>query len=215
MASRKKDNTALLLVGAAVAVGAGVLLLGGGKANAAEATTTATGPEKIKRLEELSPAERKFALAAAKEAARIDSVTPKKAAPKPAAKPVPKPAPKNTGVVGPSPRMLDTDVGTKAGSAAKADSGWVTAPVATFPAERPEGLDLEGAKKAAQGLANHIRTKKKNYSRPELAAFQKKAGLPGDGIYGPLSVSALKHFGAKNVPSALYGGKLATYTPPA
>jgi peptidoglycan hydrolase-like protein with peptidoglycan-binding domain len=66
----------------------------------------------------------------------------------------------------------------------------------------------------APDVAANIRKNGAKYDRKQLASFQQKAGLTGDGVYGPLSQSALKHFGA-TAPKALSKGPLTTYTPPA
>jgi hypothetical protein len=76
-------------------------------------------------------------------------------------------------------------------------------------------VDLAGAKRMAGDVAANLRNKgRAGYDRKLLASFQTKAGITGDGIYGPLAQSALKHFGA-NAPTAFAAGSVKVYTPPA
>lgn len=116
-------------------------------------------------------------------------------APKPAAAPAPKPTPAPAPAPAPKP------------AAAPAPK-----PVTVSPAT--SRVDLAAAKRMASDVAKHIRNKGKAYDRKQLSSFQQKAGLTADGLYGPLSVSALKHFGA-SAPPALFKGSLKEYTPPA
>lgn len=63
------------------------------------------------------------------------------------------------------------------------------------------------ARQKAQAIADHVRSKKSGYDRPKLAVWQALAGLPGvDGLYGPATQSALQRMGAKNVPKPLFKG---------
>lgn len=78
----------------------------------------------------------------------------------------------------------------------------------------PPGYDRVAANMKAQPLADELRTKKGKYSHATLQSFQTSAGLKADGLYGPQSVSALRYFGAKNVPAALYKGTASSYAPP-
>lgn len=111
---------------------------------------------------------------------------------------------------------------TEDSHAAEPEGGMRTAPFESMPAEKPATLpssskfDKVAARRMAPTVANNIANKKASYDRKQLASFQEKAGLTGDGIYGPLSVSALKFYGVKAPPKALFkGGKVSTYTPPA
>jgi murein L,D-transpeptidase YcbB/YkuD len=76
-------------------------------------------------------------------------------------------------------------------------------------------VDLAAAKKMAADVAANLRNKgKAGYDRKLLASFQTKAGITGDGLYGPLAVAALKYFRA-NAPAAFQAGSVKSYTPPA
>lgn len=66
--------------------------------------------------------------------------------------------------------------------------------------------DAATAKKNAQSVADHVRQRQYNYSRPLVAAWQAMAGLQSDGVYGPATVKALSGYGAKNVNKALFQG---------
>jgi hypothetical protein len=69
----------------------------------------------------------------------------------------------------------------------------------------PEGFDRTKAKNAAPGLAKNIKNNSYNYSRDALRAWQKVAGIPTDGVYGPGSRNALAYYvGEKNAPRALF-----------
>lgn len=90
--------------------------------------------------------------------------------------------------------------------------------VATVPdktAPLPKGYDSAAASARAQPMADHVRTRKGKYDRAVLASWQTQAGLKPDGLYGPQSVAALKYYGAKNVPAALFKGSQTKYAPPA
>lgn len=78
----------------------------------------------------------------------------------------------------------------------------------------PDGFDEREAKRRAQSVADHMRKYKAKYDRAILTHFQRLAGLKQDGIYGPQSASALRFFGAKNVPAALFRGNQAKYKIP-
>lgn len=71
----------------------------------------------------------------------------------------------------------------------------------------PTPINLELARKEAPALAQHIRTKGKGYSKQALRDFQKHAGMTVDGVYGPLSVEALRIFGVENPPPSLVKAK--------
>jgi murein L,D-transpeptidase YcbB/YkuD len=88
------------------------------------------------------------------------------------------------------------------------------APLAYVSPPTPINLDL--ARREAPTLAKHIRTKGANYSRQSLRDFQSHAGITVDGIYGPLSVDALRYFKVPNPPKALFkakAGSVVTYAP--
>jgi peptidoglycan hydrolase-like protein with peptidoglycan-binding domain len=80
----------------------------------------------------------------------------------------------------------------------------------------PTPINLDLARREAPRVATHIRNKGFNYSRQTLRDFQKHAGLTIDGIYGPLSASALRYFGVSNPPKALFkaaSGAVTIYAP--
>lgn len=79
----------------------------------------------------------------------------------------------------------------------------------------PPGYSRTQATVKAQPTTDHIRTRKGKYDRALLMSFQTSAGLRADGMYGPQTAAALRHFGAKNVPAALFKGSATKYTPPA
>ena len=79
----------------------------------------------------------------------------------------------------------------------------------------PPGYSGVQATQKAQPTADHLRTRKGKYDRAVLQSFQTAAGLKADGLYGPQTAAALKHFGAKNVPHPLFKGAPAKYAPPA
>lgn len=77
----------------------------------------------------------------------------------------------------------------------------------------PTPINLELARRESAPLAKHLRTKGiGGYSRQSLRDFQAHAGITVDGIYGPLSASALKYFGVKNPPKAFFKPKAGTVT---
>ncbi len=77
----------------------------------------------------------------------------------------------------------------------------------------PTPINLELARREAPKLATHLRTKGlAGYSRQSLRAFQAHAGITVDGIYGPLSASALKYFGVSNPPAAFFKPQPGTVT---
>jgi hypothetical protein len=87
-------------------------------------------------------------------------------------------------------------------------------PVAVTPSASATGYDPVAAKATAQRTADHLRTRKSKYDRAVLALFQRRAAIADDGLYGPLSASALRSYGAKNVPAPFFKGALKTYVPP-
>lgn len=79
----------------------------------------------------------------------------------------------------------------------------------------PAGYSRTQASAKAQPLADHVRTRRGKYDRAVVQSFQTAAGLLPDGLYGPQTVAALRYFGAKNVPAALFKGSNTKYAPPA
>lgn len=118
--------------------------------------------------------------------------------------PIPR-APSNPTVRAPEQERGDTDD----------DDDESTSPPGAY-VSPPTPINLEAARKEAQGLAKHLRTKgRAGYSRQSVRAFQGHAGITVDGIYGPLTADALKYFGA-SAPAAFFHaapGSVTTYTP--
>lgn len=79
----------------------------------------------------------------------------------------------------------------------------------------PTPINLELARREAPTVAKHLRQKKKSYSRQLLKDFQKHAGIKPDGLYGPISRSALAQFGVVDPPMPFVNPKgVATYSMP-
>lgn len=55
------------------------------------------------------------------------------------------------------------------------------------------------ARRVAQSVADHYRANRKKYDHGRVSTFQAYAGLKPDGIYGPKTAAALRHFGALKV----------------
>lgn len=64
---------------------------------------------------------------------------------------------------------------------------------------QPPIPNAEAAHKVAQAVADHVRNNRKKYDHHRVATFQGFAGLKPDGLYGPQTAKALRHFGALNV----------------
>jgi hypothetical protein len=81
--------------------------------------------------------------------------------------------------------------------------------------EPPTPINLELARREAPAVAKHVRTKKYDYSRQTVRDFQRHAGIVPDGIYGPITMSALTYFGASAPPALFKGaaGAPTTYVP--
>jgi murein L,D-transpeptidase YcbB/YkuD len=78
----------------------------------------------------------------------------------------------------------------------------------------PPGYDSQRAAQVAQRTADHVRTRGGKYDRAVITVFQTFAGVKTDGLYGPQTAAALRFFGAKSVPAALFKGQITKYTPP-
>lgn len=97
-----------------------------------------------------------------------------------------------------------------------------TAPIASIPSLRnppAAPINLELARREAPAVASHITKKGKAYSKQMVRDFQRHAGLNPDGAYGPMTASALRHFGVVNPPAPTHvpksGDMSAVYYVPA
>ena len=82
---------------------------------------------------------------------------------------------------------------------------YVSKPVAPLPAGLPQGYDKAAATRGAPTLAEHLRAKKYDYSRPAVKAWQTSAGLTPDGLYGSQTASTLKTYTTKAPPPMFKG----------
>ena len=78
----------------------------------------------------------------------------------------------------------------------------------------PAGYDKTKAKAQAKDVAAMLAKSGKAYDKTRLGTWQRYAGIKADGLYGPLSKSALEYFGAKP-PAAFVAGSATKYQPPA
>lgn len=69
----------------------------------------------------------------------------------------------------------------------------------------PPSGDSARARSLAPGLSRHITAAGPSYSHARVREFQRAAGLPDDGYYGPDTRDALRRFGVRNPPPA-WGG---------
>jgi hypothetical protein len=146
----------------------------------------------------------------------------------PAAKPAPKSAPRGIVTLG-EPTVIKTPAAPvnealEAATLAEQQTR-APAPQASVDVQRgvaqtvprtvlPAGYSRTQASNKAQPTADHVRTRKGKYDRAVVQSFQTSAGLKSDGLYGPQTVAALRYFGAKNVPAALFKGSVKSYQPP-
>lgn len=125
-------------------------------------------------------------------------------------------SPRNVPPITATPR--DMDAGMDGGDEDTGESygGEQAIAAEVAPLAPPTPINLETARKEAAPLAKHIASKKKNYSRQSVKAFQKHAGLVPDGLYGEITRSALEYFGVSNPPAALFKpapGSATVYVP--
>ena len=118
--------------------------------------------------------------------------------------PPPEPAPLPTAPVTPPPAPVTIEVPAPASEVAPE-----TAPTPeAVPVEPSTGLPVGFAAAAAQGLAravaSDIMSRRFNYDRGALKAFQRAAGIAIDGHYGGGSRGALQFYGIANAPRALF-----------
>lgn len=77
-----------------------------------------------------------------------------------------------------------------------------TTAVAVNAARPTSGVPIPNEKAAravAQSVADHYRANRKKYDHGRVSSFQAYAGIKPDGIYGPKTAQALRHFGALKV----------------
>lgn len=84
------------------------------------------------------------------------------------------------------------------------------------PSKALEGYDPDSARRGAKSLASHLkRTGRAGYDRRLLRAWQTKAGLKSDGIYGGETRGALLYYGASDAPQPFFKPtNTIPYTPP-
>lgn len=70
---------------------------------------------------------------------------------------------------------------------------------AARPAAGPPIPNEAAARKVAQSVADHYRNNRKKYDHGRVSTFQAYAGLKPDGLYGPKTAAALRHYGALKV----------------
>lgn len=70
---------------------------------------------------------------------------------------------------------------------------------AARPANGPPIPNEKAARAVAQAVADHYRANRKKYDHGRVSAFQAYAGLKPDGLYGPKTAQALRHYGALKV----------------
>lgn len=75
------------------------------------------------------------------------------------------------------------------------------------------GFDRVKARGQAKDIAAMLKSQGKAYQKSRLKSWQVFAGIDADGLYGPLTKSALEHFGA-SPPAAFVAGKQTTYREP-
>jgi peptidoglycan hydrolase-like protein with peptidoglycan-binding domain len=78
----------------------------------------------------------------------------------------------------------------------------------------PAGYDKTKAKAQAKDVAAMLVKSGKAYDKPRLVNWQRFAGLKPDGVYGPLTKSALEYYGGKP-PAPFVAGPATKYQPPA
>ena len=79
----------------------------------------------------------------------------------------------------------------------------------------PSGYDPEAARRGAKAVANNVTSRKYDYDRRLVKAWQEDAGLAPDGVYGGATRGALIYYGVKNPPKPLFKPtETITYQPP-
>lgn len=88
-------------------------------------------------------------------------------------------------------------------------------PAIPLPNPPPTPINLERARQTAPKVDKEIKAKRDKYSRALVKQFQEDAGLVGDGLYGPVTQSALKYFGVRDPARPIFKNKTYTaYQPP-
>jgi peptidoglycan hydrolase-like protein with peptidoglycan-binding domain len=144
-------------------------------------------------------------------AAELESGTPAPApAPAPAPGPAPAPAPY-------SPAVPETPATPTPGAVATPEPAIVPSPTTETPPSPATASTYNAARARtlAPRVAENVRTRAYSYNRADVRAFQEAAGLNPDGIYGGVTRDALRHFGVRRPPAALFAPTTGTYTPPA
>ncbi len=78
------------------------------------------------------------------------------------------------------------------------------------------GYDANLARSLAPSVLKDVATNGDKYVREQLKTFQRAAGLPADGDYGPKTAGAVEYFASATAPPALpkYGTGTKPYAPP-
>lgn len=77
-------------------------------------------------------------------------------------------------------------------------------------------INLERARQTAPKVDREVKGKRDKYSRKMVEQFQADAGLVPDGLYGPITQSALRYFGVRDPAKPVFRNTSSTtvYTPP-
>ena len=89
-------------------------------------------------------------------------------------------------------------------------------PAPNLPNPPPTPINLERARRSAPAVDKEVKSKRDKYNRTIVSKFQADAGLVPDGLYGPVTQSALRYFGVRDPAKPVFRSKsgLTTYTPP-
>lgn len=106
----------------------------------------------------------------------------------------------------PARRGATSTTRTRRGSSSSSTSPTTTARTADYGDPHrtpPAGFDAAMARSSAPGVASCLRQRSTSDCRRRVTQFQRYAGIPADGIHGPLTYAALVAFGAS--PPAVHG----------
>jgi peptidoglycan hydrolase-like protein with peptidoglycan-binding domain len=104
-------------------------------------------------------------------------------------------------------RKADADAAAAAKRKADADAA-----AAAAKPQPPEGYDRVKASNTAPDVAKHLRNKGRGgYSRAVVKAWQTKAGIRSDGIYGRETYAALKFFAGNAAPKPFFAQGVEVY----